>query len=196
MKPALIAALAAPIILLALAEPPPPEPTMHAEARVVEIDVVVSDSHGKPVTDLTKQDFTITDEGKPRPIDIFAIENTGANRSQTTPSVTPPSQALPPHVFSNRNPKPPIVTGHSTVLILDQINTYVEDATYARAQVMSLMKKVPADERIAIYAIARKEGLVLVHDYTTDSRRPARKPRQVCSARYDPCACASGITGE
>ena len=58
--------------------------------------------------------------------------------------------------------------GHSTVLILDQINTYVEDAEYARTQVMSLMKKVPVDERIALYAIARKQGLVLLRDYTTD----------------------------
>ncbi len=168
MKPALIAALTAPLILLALADPPPPEPTMHAEARVVQIDVVVTDSHGKPVTDLTKQDFTITDEGKPRAIDIFGIENSGANRPGTVAPATPPSQPLPPHVFSNRNPAPPIVNGHSTVLILDQINTYIEDATYARAQVVSLMKKVPVDERIAIYAISRKEGLVLIHDYTTD----------------------------
>ena len=155
-------------LTLVLADPPPSVPTMHAEARVVQIDVVVTDSHGKPVTDLTKQDFAITDEGKPRAIDIFSLERVGADRLQTAPSAPPPSQSLPPHVFSNRNPQPPIVQGHSTVLVLDQINTYVEDATYAREQVISLMKKVPVDERIAIYAIARKEGLVLIHDYTTD----------------------------
>ncbi|HEY3841186.1 MAG TPA: hypothetical protein VGL72_31660 [Bryobacteraceae bacterium] len=28
----------------------PPAPTIHAETRVVQIDVVATDSHGKPVT--------------------------------------------------------------------------------------------------------------------------------------------------
>jgi VWFA-related protein len=169
MKTFLIATLAMPLTLAwVLADPPPSVPTMHAEARVVQIDVVVTDSHGKPVTDLTKQDFAISDEGKPRPIDIFSIESGSASRPHATPPATPPSQPLPPHVFSNRNPRPPDMQGHSTVLILDQINAYVEDAEYARTQVMSLMKKVPVDERIALYAIARKQGLVLVHDYTTD----------------------------
>ena len=118
---------------------------------------------GKPVTyDLTKQDFAVTDEGKPRPIDIFSIERADADDPSASSPATPTSQTLPPNVFSNRNPRPAAAQAHSTVLILDQINTYVEDATYARAQVVSLMKKVPIDERIAIYAISRKEGLVLV----------------------------------
>ena len=83
MKTLLIVALAIP---LALADPPPSVPTMHAEARVVQIDVVVTDSHGKRVTDLTKQDFAIIDEGKPRAIDIFSIERTGADRPQNCPA--------------------------------------------------------------------------------------------------------------
>ncbi len=73
MKTFALAVFAMPVIT-GFADPPPPIPTMHAESRVVEIDVVVTDSHGKPVTDLTKQDFTIIDEGKPRAIDIFSVE--------------------------------------------------------------------------------------------------------------------------
>ncbi len=160
--------LATLLSLPACAPADPPVPTMHAEARVVQIDVIVTDSHGKPVTDLTKQDFAVVDEGKPRAIEIFSIERADTGRQPIAAAPTPLSQVLPPQVFSNRNPAPPIVTGHSTVLVLDQINTYIEDATYARAQVVSLMKKVPVDERIAIYAISRKEGLVLIHDYTAD----------------------------
>ncbi len=61
---------------------------------------------------------------------------------------------------------------HSTVLVLDQVNAYVEDAcAYGRGQVLSLMKKVPADERIALYVISRNLGLVLLQDYTTDRER-------------------------
>src|ERR1700722_5923043 len=74
MRPILFGALTALIAAAALADPQTanvaPVTTLHAEARVVQIDAVVTDSQGKPVTDLSKQDFTIFDNGKPRGIDI------------------------------------------------------------------------------------------------------------------------------
>ena len=69
-------ALAGPLFLLTLARAQTTDsslPTLHAETRVVQIDVVVVDSHGKPVAGLTKQDFAVTDERKARSIDIFSI---------------------------------------------------------------------------------------------------------------------------
>ena len=146
---------------------------LHADTRVVQIDVSVTDSHGKPVTDLAKQDFTVTDEGKPRAIDIFSV-NHGEIDSAKTVSQTefrpdpPIVKSLPPNVYSNRNAGPPEVPGHSTVIVLDQVNAFFEDAGYARQQVMNLMGKLKPDERIALYVIARKRGLVVVQDYTTD----------------------------
>jgi VWFA-related protein len=175
--------LAAPLLLLAFAKPQTTDSslsTIHAETRVVQIDVVVVDSHGRPVAGLTKQDFAVTDEGKPRTIDIFNINGAGEAESDqaSTPAVAAPSPSsapsLPSHVFSNRNPAPPDISAHSTVLVLDQINAYLEDAAYARGQVLSLMKKVPADERIALYVISRNEGLLLLQDYTTDRERILR----------------------
>ena len=80
----LLAALSAPLILMALTDPlpgplqapaTPALPTMHAEARVVQVDVTVRDSKGKPVQDLKKEDFTITDNGKPRAFTIFSFNN-------------------------------------------------------------------------------------------------------------------------
>jgi len=151
---------------------PPAVPVLHAEARVVQIDVVVTDSQGKPVGDLTKQDFTITDEGKPRAIDIFTV-----NRGEPVPRAKPTSSAvssLAPNVFSNRNAGPPDLPGHSTVIVLDQDsynpapgqrNTF-EDAAYAQQQTIELMSKVKPDEQIALYVMARKEGLVVLQDYT------------------------------
>jgi len=166
MKILLIAALAMP---LALADPPP-VPTMHAEARVVQIDVVVTDSEGNPVGDLSKEDFTIRDEGKPRAIDIFSI-----NHSQPDVPVAPSLQSPPPSVLSNRNLGPPTLQGHSTVIVLDQLNvahdsnrTPFQTAADAQLQVTRLMGKVSPDERIALYITALREGLVLLQDYTTD----------------------------
>jgi hypothetical protein len=39
---------------------------IRVETRVVPIDVTITRSTGKPVRDLTRNDFTILDEGKPR----------------------------------------------------------------------------------------------------------------------------------
>jgi VWFA-related protein len=145
-------------------------PTIHAETRVVQIDVSVKDSHGHPVMDLAKQDFTIFDNGKARSIDIFSVNGSGDASAPlaTTTTAAPPSQSLPPNVFSNRNQGPPNLPGHSTVIVLDQVNAFFEDAGQGRKSVMDLMSKVPPDERIALYVIARKLGLVVVQDYTTD----------------------------
>ena len=178
--PAVLAvAIAAPLFLLAFAKAQTSDaslPTLHAETRVVQIDVVVVDSNGKPVEGLTKQDFVVRDEGKARTIDIFntTFNSNRAGQAVASAASSPFSSSslmapsLPPHVFSNRNPGPPDVSGHSTVLVLDQINAYLEDAAYARGQVLELMKKVPPDERIALYVISRNLGLVLLQDYTTD----------------------------
>ncbi len=75
---------------------PPPVPTLHAEARVVQIDVVVTDSQNKPVVDLTKRDFSITDNGKSRAIDIFSVnQRRGAIRAKSaSPAAT--AIAAPP----------------------------------------------------------------------------------------------------
>jgi VWFA-related protein len=169
-------ALAGPLFLLTLARAQTTDsslPTLHAETRVVQIDVVVVDSHGKPAAGLTKQDFAVTDERKSRTIDIFSttFNSNRTGEAVASASSSSPASSLPPHVFSNRSPAPPDVSGHSTALVLDQINAYIEDAVYARGQVLSLMKKVPADERIALYVISRNLGLVLLQDYTTDRER-------------------------
>lgn len=143
---------------------------LHADTRVVQIDVVVTDSHGKPVTDLAKQDFTVTDNGKLRSIDIFSV-----NHGQSEPSLAPPAKPLPPGVFSNRKPGPPNLPGHATVIVLDQLNiahdpsrTPFQTAADAQLQVTSLMSKLSPDERIALYVTAKDEGLVLLQDYTND----------------------------
>ncbi len=171
MKTILIAALAMSLMLLtAFADPPQPVPTMHAEARVVQVDVVVTDSEGNPVGNLSKEDFTVKDDGKPRVIDIFNI-----NRGQAEAPVGPPSPSSLPNVLSNRNPGPPSLPGHSTVIVLDQLNiahdpqrTPFQTAADAQLQVAGLMNKVSPDERIALYVTAKDLGLVLLQDYTTD----------------------------
>jgi hypothetical protein len=61
-----------------------PPATSGTETRAVQIDVAVRDSHGPPVHGLTKDDFTILDDGKPRVIDAKATRTAGVIRRHST----------------------------------------------------------------------------------------------------------------
>src|SRR5829696_1933076 len=43
------------------------------DVRVINVDVAVVDGNGKAVTDLTKDDFEITEDGKPQTITNFVV---------------------------------------------------------------------------------------------------------------------------
>lgn len=138
-------------------------PTLRSETRVVQIDVVAKDSHGRIVEDLSKEDFTLKDEGKPREIQIFSI-----NRGEFVAGVTPPVSPLPPNVFSNRVTTAGPASIHATVILLDGINDYFDNYARSRAQVISLIRRLRPDERVAIYVLSLHQGLIIVQDYTTD----------------------------
>ena len=155
-------------VLLARTELPPPAfspiPTLHAEARMVQIEVAVKDSQGKPVTGLTKKDFIVTDAGRLRSIDIFSAETTD---NTTPPNPMPLGQGATPAVFSNRNAAPP-PSGQSTVIVLDHATGEFDGLRWARQNVLDLIGKESSDERIALYIIDPMSGLTLIQDYTTD----------------------------
>jgi VWFA-related protein len=129
---------------------------IRVETREVIVDVTVTDSKNAAVRDLEKRDFIILDEGKPRVIDGFEVNST------QPPLTALPAAPLRPAMSAAAT------TGHSTAIILDEVNSFFEDAFQARGYVVDLMGKLPPDERIALYAIVRFKGLVLIQDYTTD----------------------------
>jgi VWFA-related protein len=48
---------------------------LRVESELVLVNVVVRDKQGKPVTDLTRDDFTILEDGKPQRVSSFDFEN-------------------------------------------------------------------------------------------------------------------------
>ncbi len=98
MRPALIA-----LASLALAQSIPsdeirshtvpytPSATMRADVRIVEVPVVVRDSHLHTVPGLTRDDFEIDDNGKRQPITAFTVQNFKPPSSNPTAAQqTPP----------------------------------------------------------------------------------------------------------
>lgn len=160
--------MATPLIALAQAPPSPPQQassqpqnpvTLRSTTRLVQVSVVVHDKKGEPVADLKKEDFTITEKGKPQEIAFFGVQAAGS-----LPGKVP---KLPPNVYSNRLVEKQGVPGSVTVILFDALNTKWTDQAYARQQVIKFLEQLQPQDHVAIYLLSR--GLRVLHDYTTDS---------------------------
>lgn len=132
--------------------------TMKAKARLVLVDVVVTNDKGDPVTGLQKSDFEVLEDGKPQSIATFE-EHRGAPVSQI---LLPP---LPPHVYTNF----PLVQSADSVnvILLDALNTPARDQVYVRAQMLKYLRKIPPGTRVAVFTLASR--LRMLQGVTTDS---------------------------
>ncbi len=54
---------------------PSPQPKIAVEVKTVSVLATVRDKHGKTISNLTKDDFSLTEDGHPQPIDYFARES-------------------------------------------------------------------------------------------------------------------------
>ncbi len=127
--------------------------------RLVQVNVVVQDRHGQPVTDLTKDDFVIFDQKEQQKISTFAMES---NRL-----LAAPAQAPPPNFFSNRYEQKSGVPTAVTVVLLDGLNTQFHDMAYARNQVIKFLEQLQPQDRVALYTLT--DQLRVLHDFTSDA---------------------------
>jgi VWFA-related protein len=153
---------------------------LRVDTRIVEIDVSVRDSQGRPVEDLKESDFTVTDNGKARAFTIFSFNRDTSGHPPDSPapqSDNPQTfavrSALPPNVFTNAGASPRPPAGHSTIILLDGINGWFDNFAKARQGVLGLLDKVPADEKIALYVLVKGVGMVTLQDYTSDRSKLA-----------------------
>ncbi len=156
---AALSAALAPVVLSAIARCGQQTPVLKVTTRLIQVHVTARDSHGQPVADLERGDFTLLDEGRPQPITFFAAE-----RAQTPDSTTLPP--LPPNTFSNRLEKLAGATS-VTAILFDGLNTPMTDQAYARRQIVRFLEELPPNQKVALYALGR--GLVVLQDFTSDS---------------------------
>jgi VWFA-related protein len=133
-------------------------PTVRVTTRLVQVSVVAHDKKGNPVADLRREDFTLLDEGHLQTIQLFSIET-------NDPPFTPPA-ALAPNTFTNRFGQQLGAPVSITVILLDGLNTQLEDQVYARDQVIKFLQQVQPQDRVALYTL--NEEPRLLHDFTSD----------------------------
>src|SRR5215471_3476687 len=113
-------------IVLAQAGPPTPQPppTFRADTHLVEVSVVVHDKNGAPVTDLTREDFTLLEDGKAQPIEVFSVDGSLSRSSATTDQPETRSTPSAAGEVSNRIDSNIRASG-VTAILFDRVNTRV-----------------------------------------------------------------------
>jgi VWFA-related protein len=107
-------------------------PSLIVNARLVVLDVVVTDASGKPVDGLTAKDLQVFEDDRP----------------QRIRSLEPPSAHTLPAASSSAvfDPAQPASFGQSPVdiLVLDQLNTHFADSSFARRSLHDYLAAQPA----------------------------------------------------
>jgi VWFA-related protein len=168
----MVAACAWTVIALR-AQTPEWVPEISLSAHLVQISVVVRDGKG-PVAGLSRNDFAVFDQGKPRKISVFAVESDGAPRGQAS--------VLPKNTFSDRAENGRNAAGAVTIILLDNLNTligstptpyedtpsYVEDHALSNAKqhLLKALRQMDLRDRIAVYGL--RSELRMICDFTCD----------------------------
>jgi VWFA-related protein len=128
--------------------------------RRVVVDVVVTDSSGKPVHGLVRDDFRVFEDGKEQQLRSF--EN-----HTSAPEPPMPSVRLPTNTFSNLSAAPQ--SGPVTVILYDLLNTPLDAQPYAREQLLKFLKQRSASGQIAIFVLSDK--LHMLQGFTDDENQ-------------------------
>jgi VWFA-related protein len=132
--------------------------TLHANADLVLVDVVVSDEKQNPLHHLASGDFTILEDGKPQTLKFFEEHMAG------TPLQLVPPPKFAPGVFSNFSTAP--ANGALNILLFDKLNTPMNAQTVVRDQVLKYLKEAPTGTRMAIFTLTTE--LKLLQGFTSD----------------------------
>jgi VWFA-related protein len=161
----------------------PPEATLHVTSRAVLVDVLVTDRNGTPVKGLQQSAFTLNEQGKPQTISFFE-EHAGA------PGPLKEIPRLPPNVFSNFSPypDPPAVN----VLLLDSLNTPLDDQQFVHTQALKFLMSAKPGTRMAIFALG--QGLHFIQGFTDDPTLLAAALNNRSNSELEPSAVIQSPT--
>ena len=127
------------------------EPTFRTGANLVLVDVVVRDK-GQAVQGLKESSFHILEDGHEQKLTVFEEhKSTDAMEASEPPK-------LPPHVYSDLPQYR--TTSAANVLLLDALNTPMDDQKYVREQMLKYLHNIPAGTQVAVFTLASQLRMV------------------------------------
>ena len=141
---------------------PASESKIRVRARLVLVDVIVTDKNGKLVTGLTQEDFRLRENGKRQTIASFDFEDADELASAAK------SKNLPPNLYTNR-PEYSAPPGQLTILLLDEINTPQRLQMQVRKQAQEFLRgHSTASHPTAVMVLG--DRLRVLQNFTRDSK--------------------------
>jgi VWFA-related protein len=126
--------------------------TIKLRVNLVQVRVVVRDSKGNPVPGLTREDFQVSDNGKPQVISNFSIETRESRLERSEAAAK--TQIRSPELA---NVPPPILPDRFVMLVLDTGQMDVGDLIRSRETVAKFMSTLSPTDRVALYSTFKGE---------------------------------------
>lgn len=130
--------------------------TFKMNVRLVPVTVVVRDSKGHAVGDLTQENFQIMDNRKPQEIVTFSMERNpgiqGAKETRSAESLNTSKASTSSAVKSY------------VAYLFDDLHSAAEDLARVKAAAERHLKVLPPDERIAIFTTSGEFSLEFTND--------------------------------
>lgn len=127
----------------------PQEPgAIRVRSNMVEVPVVVRNSHGQVVGGLKQGDFEVFDEGKPQKISFFSLENSPRMATEQAAMATQLENPAAAPVLSPPAPRPRYVA-----LYFDDTSTPTGDLTFARKAAEQFIKEsLEPGDKVGIFS--------------------------------------------
>lgn len=134
-------------------------PVFRAQARLVIVDVIVTDKSAKAVTGLKASNFQLSENGVQQEVRVFEEHSVVAFSPRPTPL------ALPPNQYTNFPIDPP--KNSVNLLLFDLLNTPAADQQWARQRMLKALQNLPPGQQVALFALG--SGLRMIQGVSSDS---------------------------
>ncbi|WP_419806812.1 VWA domain-containing protein [Terriglobus sp.] len=141
----------------------PDLPVVRSTTRDIQLDVVVTDSAGRTVQNLSQSDFVVTEDGVEQQTHLLEAPQKAAPSAGARDGSATRAEAT-----NGPSPQTTVNQRQRTLILLDEVNISFLDLAFARNRLdVFLASTKAADQAIALMALTDHK-LVLIHDFSTD----------------------------
>jgi VWFA-related protein len=134
--------------------------TFSARSELVLVPAIVTDGSGAHVANLSKDDFSVLENG---------VEQKIATFEEVKATAAPVHRAMgPAGEFSNLSPTLLAQPRRVNIIVLDLINTPFSDQAYARRELMKYLAQSISSGDLTTLLTMNRGGIKIVVDFTTD----------------------------
>lgn len=153
---------------------PPQDGVIRINVNLVQVDAVVTDGKGKPVTDLSADDFEIRQDGKPQAITNFAYVNVRDRSIKSAPAATViPAKNVRPSTPAPPPPPPAVLRPEqirrTVAIVIDDLALSFDSTVHVREALKEWVdKEMQPGDLVAI--IRTSAGMGSLQQFSADKR--------------------------